>query len=190
MKLPPPLIPKKVTQGQQRAPASRINLKTFYASIGDVSGKMADFYFCKKAQDKGLDLFRKLSDKDTRNISMGIMKLRSLEAELKTNDALKRCSKLSGFATQPGEYPDWYNPNNNFDLPESHEFPALRAVANQAVRRKTGARGLRAILEQAMLDIMYEIPSRPNIQEVVISEEVITRKEPPFIVYHEQKEAS
>jgi ATP-dependent Clp protease ATP-binding subunit ClpX len=67
---------------------------------------------------------------------------------------------------------------------------ALRAVAEQAVKRKTGARGLRAILEQAMLDIMYEIPSRPNILEVVISEDVIARKEKPFVVYQEEKEAS
>jgi ATP-dependent Clp protease ATP-binding subunit ClpX len=67
---------------------------------------------------------------------------------------------------------------------------ALTAVADQAVKRKTGARGLRAILEQAMLDIMYEIPSRPNILEVVISEDVVARKEKPFVVYQEEKEAS
>ena len=67
---------------------------------------------------------------------------------------------------------------------------ALRAVAEQAVKRRTGARGLRAILEQAMLDIMYEIPSASNILEVVISEDVILRKEKPFVVYHEEKEAS
>jgi ATP-dependent Clp protease ATP-binding subunit ClpX len=67
---------------------------------------------------------------------------------------------------------------------------ALRAIANQAIRRKTGARGLRAILEQAMLDIMYDIPSQRNIMEVVISEEVITRKEKPLVVYQKEKEAS
>lgn len=67
---------------------------------------------------------------------------------------------------------------------------ALRAIAAQAVQRKTGARGLRAILEQAMLDIMYDIPSQPNILEVVISEDVVARKEKPFVVYHEEKEAS
>lgn len=67
---------------------------------------------------------------------------------------------------------------------------ALRAVAQQAVQRKTGARGLRAILEQAMLDIMYEIPGHTGILEVVISEEVIEKKEKPFVVYQEEKEAS
>ena len=67
---------------------------------------------------------------------------------------------------------------------------ALRAVAKQAIERKTGARGLRAILEQSMLDIMYEIPSQPNILEVVISEEVINKMESPFIVYQDEQKAS
>ena len=51
----------------------------------------------------------------------------------------------------------------------------------------SGARGLRAILEHAMLDIMYDIPSRAGIKEVVINEDVITKRDPPLIVY--QKEA-
>ena len=68
--------------------------------------------------------------------------------------------------------------------------PALKAVAELAVERKTGARGLRAILEQAMLDVMYEIPSSKNIREVVISDEVIAHKAKPIIVYQEEKEAS
>ncbi len=67
---------------------------------------------------------------------------------------------------------------------------ALTAIARQAIKRKTGARGLRAILEQAMLDIMYEIPSQPNIREVVVSEEVIERREKPLVVYQEEKQAS
>ena len=50
---------------------------------------------------------------------------------------------------------------------------ALRAVARQALARKAGARGLRAILEDAMLDIMYDVPSRDDVEECVISEEVI-----------------
>ena len=64
---------------------------------------------------------------------------------------------------------------------------ALRAVARCAIDRKTGARGLRAILESAMLDIMYEIPSQPDILEVVVNEEVITRHEKPLVVYQEEK---
>jgi len=57
---------------------------------------------------------------------------------------------------------------------------ALRAAANQAIERKTGARGLRAIFESAMLDIMYEVPSQENIDSVVINEEVITKGAQPL----------
>jgi len=65
---------------------------------------------------------------------------------------------------------------------------ALNAIAKKAIIRKTGARGLRSILESAMLDIMYSIPSHPEISGVVISEEVISRNEQPLIVYREEKE--
>ncbi len=65
---------------------------------------------------------------------------------------------------------------------------ALTSIARQALKHKAGARGLRAILESAMLDIMYEIPSQPNIKEVVISEEVILRKEKPLMLMHKQAE--
>ncbi len=65
---------------------------------------------------------------------------------------------------------------------------ALQAVSREALQRKSGARGLRAILENAMLDIMYDVPSRTGIKEVVINEEVILRSEQPLIVY--AKEAS
>jgi ATP-dependent Clp protease ATP-binding subunit ClpX len=51
---------------------------------------------------------------------------------------------------------------------------SLRAVAEKAVARKAGARGLRTILETVMLDIMYELPSQDNIKEVVVTEDVIT----------------
>jgi ATP-dependent Clp protease ATP-binding subunit ClpX len=60
---------------------------------------------------------------------------------------------------------------------------ALVAIAKEAIKRNTGARGLRAILEAAMLDIMYEIPSQQHLREVVISEEVIYRRERPLLVY-------
>ena len=67
---------------------------------------------------------------------------------------------------------------------------ALKAVAAQAIKRKTGARGLRAILENAMLDIMYEIPGQTDILEVVISEDVIAKMEKPLIVYQDEQKAS
>lgn len=67
---------------------------------------------------------------------------------------------------------------------------AIRAVAQKAIGRKTGARGLRAVLEDTMLDVMFEIPGSENIEEVVISEEVVLKKEKPLLVYHKQKQAS
>jgi len=60
---------------------------------------------------------------------------------------------------------------------------ALQAVAREAMKRNSGARGLRSILENIMLDIMYEIPSQPDIRECVISEEVVTNRESPLLLY-------
>ena len=65
---------------------------------------------------------------------------------------------------------------------------ALKAIASEAIRRKTGARGLRAILEHAMLDVMYDIPSRKTAREVVISEEVILKKSEPVVLHATEKD--
>ena len=65
---------------------------------------------------------------------------------------------------------------------------ALRAVAKKALARNAGARGLRAILENAMLDVMYEIPSNKGIREVVITVDVIERGERPLTVYEKEAE--
>jgi ATP-dependent Clp protease ATP-binding subunit ClpX len=65
----------------------------------------------------------------------------------------------------------------------------LKAVAQQALVRKTGARGLRSVIEDAMLDVMYEIPSKANVKECIIDEEVILKKEPPKLVYRAEGEA-
>jgi ATP-dependent Clp protease ATP-binding subunit ClpX len=59
---------------------------------------------------------------------------------------------------------------------------ALRAVAKEAIRRNTGARGLRAILEDIMLNVMYEVPSRHDIVKCVITKDVIAKKEEPILV--------
>ena len=63
---------------------------------------------------------------------------------------------------------------------------SLVAIAKEALKRNTGARGLRSILENSMLDIMYDVPSQPNVSEVVISEDVIYHKEKPIVVYEQQ----
>ncbi len=66
---------------------------------------------------------------------------------------------------------------------------ALLAVAKQAIERKAGARGLRAILEGIMLDVMYEVPSDPDIKEVIVSEDTVTKGEKPLIVYQHAESA-
>lgn len=63
---------------------------------------------------------------------------------------------------------------------------ALRAVARKAIRKKTGARGLRAILEGVMLDVMYEIPSDKGVKECLIKEETIEKKEKPVLIYEKR----
>ncbi|WNG55870.1 ATP-dependent Clp protease ATP-binding subunit ClpX [Archangium gephyra] len=63
---------------------------------------------------------------------------------------------------------------------------ALKAIASEAIRRKAGARGLRSILESAMLDVMYELPSRKTAREVVISEEVILKKSEPVVLHSQE----
>ena len=63
---------------------------------------------------------------------------------------------------------------------------ALSAIAKQALKQKAGARGLRSILERAMLDIMYEIPSEENVKEVVVNEEVVMNREKPLVVYEKE----
>jgi ATP-dependent Clp protease ATP-binding subunit ClpX len=65
---------------------------------------------------------------------------------------------------------------------------ALKAVAKKALIRESGARGLRAIVEESLLDIMYDVPSKSGIKEVVINEDVIRRGDQPLIVYENEKE--
>jgi ATP-dependent Clp protease ATP-binding subunit ClpX len=60
---------------------------------------------------------------------------------------------------------------------------ALHAIAREAMRRKTGARGLRSILEEIMLETMYELPSRSDVRECVITEEVVTKRQQPALLY-------
>ena len=67
---------------------------------------------------------------------------------------------------------------------------AFQAIAREALKRKTGARGLRSILESTMLDLMYELPSQPNMKEVIISEETILHQEKPIVLYEKQAETA
>ena len=64
--------------------------------------------------------------------------------------------------------------------------PALAAIAKKALERKTGARGLRSIIEHALLDVMFELPSLQNVQKVVVDEGVITGGTKPLLIYSDQ----
>jgi ATP-dependent Clp protease ATP-binding subunit ClpX len=65
---------------------------------------------------------------------------------------------------------------------------ALRAIAAKSLERKSGARGLRAIMEKSMLDIMYDIPSMEGVKECVINEDVILNNEEPILLFEQQSE--
>jgi ATP-dependent Clp protease ATP-binding subunit ClpX len=66
---------------------------------------------------------------------------------------------------------------------------ALLAIAKQAIERKAGARGLRAILESIMLEVMYDVPSEPDIKEVIVSEDTVVKGEKPLVVYQHAESA-
>jgi ATP-dependent Clp protease ATP-binding subunit ClpX len=60
---------------------------------------------------------------------------------------------------------------------------ALQAIARRALKRKTGARGLRTIVESVLLDTMYDLPSLENVSKVVVDESVIEHKSEPYLIY-------
>lgn len=64
---------------------------------------------------------------------------------------------------------------------------ALKAVAKKAIERKSGARGLRSVLEEAMLEVMYDLPSKEGVQECVVNEQVITEGEYPVVLYSQDE---
>jgi len=67
---------------------------------------------------------------------------------------------------------------------------ALSAIAKKALERKTGARGLRSIMEHALLDVMYELPGMENVEKVVIDENMINGDTPPLLIYADQPKVS
>ena len=66
---------------------------------------------------------------------------------------------------------------------------ALDAIVDKAIERKTGARGLRSIIEEIMRDIMFDIPSTPNISKCIINKETVINKKSPDIIINEDKES-
>ncbi|TDT58430.1 ATP-dependent protease ATP-binding subunit ClpX [Fonticella tunisiensis] len=66
------------------------------------------------------------------------------------------------------------------------EKEALERIADEALKRKTGARGLRAIMEELMLEVMFDIPSRDDVTSCIVTEETVTKKQPPNLVLGEK----
>ncbi len=62
---------------------------------------------------------------------------------------------------------------------------ALKSIARKALARKTGARGLRSILEQSLIDTMFDLPTTANVEKVVVDESTIEENKPPLLVYRE-----
>ena len=75
---------------------------------------------------------------------------------------------------------------DNVDL--EFEPEALGLIVDKAIERKTGARGLRSIIEEIMRDIMFEIPSNPKIEKCIITKETVANGEPPKIIINNNKE--
>ena len=64
---------------------------------------------------------------------------------------------------------------------------ALLAIAKKAIERKSGARGLRAIMEERLLELMYNIPDKKDVTEIVVDAEVIAGKKEPILIYSEEE---
>ncbi len=67
---------------------------------------------------------------------------------------------------------------------------SLDAIAEKALEKRTGARGLRSIIESCMLEVMYDIPSNASVKEVIITPEVVSAQQSPMLVYHQEAVAS
>jgi ATP-dependent Clp protease ATP-binding subunit ClpX len=76
------------------------------------------------------------------------------------------------------------------DIALEFESDALEAIAKEAIKRNTGARGLRAILEQSMLEVMYELPAKTNVKKCIVTKNVIIKGERPVIVFADGTDAS
>src|SRR3546814_13468471 len=74
------------------------------------------------------------------------------------------------------------------DVELSFHEDALREIAKKAITRKTGARGLRSIMEKILLDTMFELPTLEGVREVVISEEVVRGTARPLYIYADRQE--
>ena len=74
-------------------------------------------------------------------------------------------------------------------LAPAFEEGAIEAIADKAIKREIGARGLRAIIEEIMLDVMYEIPSMTNVEKCIITRECVEGDASPELIYNENRKS-
>ena len=108
--------------------------------------------------------------------------------EINSGDLVK--TAIDAMLAKLDPYTNFYPESDMEDVKLTFTDGALKAVAKKAIERKTGARGLRAIMEEALLELMYEIPDKKDIAEIVIDDKVINdKKAPKFIKARENKKA-
>ncbi len=99
-------------------------------------------------------------------------------------------SLLGVHRRMPGFFKEFPPSENDYSVVLKFTKGALVAISEESQQLKSGARGLRAVLERSMIDIMFDIPNQPNVREVLINEDVIVKKAPPIKVYAKQAAAS
>ena len=80
--------------------------------------------------------------------------------------------------------------NLNDDVKLEFTKEALISVAKEALKRGTGARGLRSIIENSILDIIYDIPSKPGLKKCIVTDEVITKGSKPLLTFENSKKTA
>lgn len=110
---------------------------------------------------------------------IGRLPVVSVVHELSENDLVKVLTKPKNALTK--QYMKIFDME---DVKLTFTEDALHATAKEAIKRGSGARGLRSILEEVMLDIMFELPSREDISECIITGEVVQKKKTPILVFH------
>ena len=73
----------------------------------------------------------------------------------------------------------------NIDLEFKND--ALQEISKMAIKRKTGARGLRSIMEDLLIDLMFDAPEYKDLQKIIINQDVVTKKSPPILLYTSSK---
>ena len=108
--------------------------------------------------------------------------INALETVMAENNEIVLLTQKKSSTEDPNAKDLFEMENTNLEFREN----ALKAIAQKAISLKTGARGLRSIIENILMDTMFELPSEPDINEVVINEEVVTKGSKPILV-HEKK---